>query len=55
MENSFLTEFKKRDYFNQCTNFDELEKLMNENKFKEYIAITLLTICLLYLMLNATH
>ena len=37
MENSFLTEFKKRDYFNQCTNFDELEKLMNENKIKGYI------------------
>ena len=31
------------------------EIIMNENKFKEYIAITLLTICLLYLMLNATH
>ena len=26
--------------------------IMNENKFKEYIAITVLTICLLYLMLN---
>ncbi len=37
MENSFLTEFKKRDYFNQCTNFDELEKLMNEKKIKGYI------------------
>ena len=37
MENSFLTEFKKRDYFNQCTNSDELEKLMNENKIKGYI------------------
>ena len=37
MENSFLTEFKKRDYFNQCTNSDELEKAMNENKIRGYI------------------
>ena len=37
MENSFLTEFKKRDYFNQCTNFDELGKVMNENKIRGYI------------------
>jgi len=32
MENSFLSEFKKRNYFNQCTNSDELEQLMNKNK-----------------------
>ena len=32
MENSFLSEFKKRDYFNQCTNSDELEQLMNKKK-----------------------
>ena len=32
MENSFLSEFKKRDYYNQCTNSDELEKLMNQKK-----------------------
>jgi tyrosyl-tRNA synthetase len=37
MENSFLSEFKKRDYFNQCTNFDELEHLMNKNKIRAYI------------------
>ena len=37
MENSFLTEFKKRDYFNQCTNSDELEKVMSENKIRGYI------------------
>ena len=37
MENSFLSEFKKRDYFNQCTNSDELEQLMNENKIRAYI------------------
>ena len=37
MESSFLSEFKKRDYFNQCTNSDELEQLMNKNKIKAYI------------------
>ena len=37
MENSFLSEFKKRDYFNQCTNSDELEKLMNEKNIRAYI------------------
>ena len=37
MESSFLSEFKKRDYFNQCTNSEELEFLMNKNKIKEYI------------------
>jgi tyrosyl-tRNA synthetase len=37
MENSFLSEFKKRDYFNQCTNLNELEQLMNKNKIKAYI------------------
>jgi len=37
MENSFLSEFKERDYFNQCTNSDELEQLMNENKIRAYI------------------
>jgi len=36
MENSFLSEFKKRDYFNQCTNSDELEQLMNKNKIRAY-------------------
>ena len=37
MENSFLSEFKKRNYFNQCTNSDELEQLMNKNKIRTYI------------------
>ena len=37
MENSFISEFKKRDYFNQCTNSDELEQLMNKNKIRAYI------------------
>ena len=37
MENSFLSEFKKRNYFNQCTNYEELEQLMNRNKIRAYI------------------
>jgi len=37
METSFLSEFKERDYFNQCTNSDELEQLMNKKKIKAYI------------------
>ncbi len=37
MKDSYLSEFKKREYFNQCTNFEELEKLMSEKKIKAYI------------------
>ena len=37
MENSFLSEFKKREYFNQCTNSNELELFMNEQKIRAYI------------------
>ena len=37
MKNSFLSEFKEREYFNQCTNLEELEKLMNTNKISAYI------------------
>ena len=37
MENSFLSEFKRRNYFNQCTNSGELEQLMNKNKIRAYI------------------
>jgi len=37
MENSFLSEFKQRDYFNQCTNSDELEMLMSKKKIRAYI------------------
>ena len=37
MKNSYLSEFKKRNYFNQCTNSDELELLMNKNKIRAYI------------------
>ena len=37
MENSFLSEFKQRDYFNQCTNFNELGLMMNKKKIRAYI------------------
>ena len=37
MENSFLREFKDREYFNQCTNSQELEQLMSKKKIKAYI------------------
>ncbi len=37
MENSFLQEFKDRQYFNQCTNESDLERLMNANKIRAYI------------------
>ena len=37
MTDSFLSEFKRRNYFNQCTNSDELEQLMNKNKIRAYI------------------
>ena len=37
MENSFLSEFKERDYFNQCTNSNELGELMNKQKIRAYI------------------
>jgi len=37
MENSYLSEFKKREYFNQCTNSEELEQLMNNKKIRAYI------------------
>ena len=37
MKNSFLTEFKEREYFNQCTNSEELDSLMNAKKINAYI------------------
>ncbi len=37
MEKSFLSEFKERNYFNQCTNSEELEQLMNKKKIRAYI------------------
>ena len=32
MKNSFISEFKEREYFNQCTNSEELDSLMNNKK-----------------------
>ena len=37
MKNSFISEFKEREYFNQCTNSDELDNLMNNKKINAYI------------------
>ena len=37
MKSSFISEFKEREYFNQCTNLEELEKLMSTNKISAYI------------------
>ena len=37
MDNSFLTEFKKREYFNQCTDFDALDELMRKKPIRAYI------------------
>ena len=37
MENSYLSEFKNRDYFNQCTNSEDLEQSMNKKKIRAYI------------------
>ena len=37
MSNSFLKEFKEREYFNQCTSFDELSQLMDKKKIRGYI------------------
>ena len=37
MENSFLKEFKDREYYNQCTNEIELENIMGSSKIKAYI------------------
>ena len=37
MENSFLKEFKQREYFNQCTGLEELELLMSKKKIRAYI------------------
>ena len=37
MENSYLSEFKNREYFHQCTGSDELKKLMSKKKIRAYI------------------
>ena len=35
--NKFLKEFKDRNFFYQCTNEDELSKLLDKEKIKAYI------------------
>ena len=37
MQETFLTEFKKRGYFNQCTDQASLSDLMSKSKIKAYI------------------
>ena len=37
MQETFLTEFKKRGYFNQCTDQLGLDQLMAKSKIKAYI------------------
>ena len=37
MQETFLTEFKKRGYFNQCTAEPELTNVLSNNKIKAYI------------------
>ena len=34
---SFFSEFNQRNYYHQCTHFDELDKLMKAKKIKAYI------------------
>ena len=37
MLETFLSEFNKRGYFNQCTNLTELENIISKSKIKAYI------------------
>ena len=37
MDISFLDEFKQREYYNQCTDFDGLNNLMNSKPIRAYI------------------
>ncbi len=37
MDTSFLAEFKQREYYNQCTDFDSLNDLMKEKPIRAYI------------------
>ncbi len=37
MHETFLTEFQKRGYFNQCTDQSDLSELMSKSKIKAYI------------------
>jgi len=37
MKNSFIQEFNEREYFNQCTNLESLNGLMDKKKIRAYI------------------
>ena len=37
MDKSFLTEFKQREYYNQCTDFDALNEFMSTKSIRAYI------------------
>ena len=37
MDKSFLTEFKQREYYNQCTDFDALNEIMKAKPIRAYI------------------
>ena len=37
MQETFLTEFEKRGYFNQCTARSGLNELMSKSKIRAYI------------------
>jgi tyrosyl-tRNA synthetase len=37
MQETFLSEFQSRGYFNQCTNLSSLDELMSKSKIKAYI------------------
>ena len=37
MQETFLSEFQKRGYFNQCTDQSDLINVMSKNKIKAYI------------------
>ena len=37
MDKSFLTEFKEREYYNQCTDFDALNEIMGAKPIRAYI------------------
>ena len=37
MQDTFLSEFTSRGYYNQCTDRNELENYMSKNKIRAYI------------------
>ena len=37
MDKSFLTEFKQREYYNQCTDFDALNEILRVKPIRAYI------------------